>query len=301
MILTILSAALIPGNLKAENSDSTGVPRWRKPAVWSIGAAGIAGTHTFLYSTWYSKYPKSKFHWLNDNAEWLQMDKAGHAWWSYFMTVNGASAFRYAGYNRQKSALYAAGITFAFQGLIEWQDGRSAQWGASAGDLVANTAGVGFALWQSYRWGRPRIPFRISFRATPIAPIRPTMFGSTFAERVLKDYNGQTYWVDLNPQRMQVRPGWWPKWLGFSVGYGANGMLGGHDNVWVDDNGLTHDYSSVARYRQYFISPSISFGYVQSRNSLVRFLCFVTDRVRIPMPALEFNKPEGVRFHPVYW
>ena len=33
---------------------------------------------------WYKNYPKSNFHFVNDNSSWLQMDKFGHAATSYY-------------------------------------------------------------------------------------------------------------------------------------------------------------------------------------------------------------------------
>ena len=36
-----------------------------------------------LYSLWYKKYPQSKFHFFNDNQEWLQVDKVSHAYGAY--------------------------------------------------------------------------------------------------------------------------------------------------------------------------------------------------------------------------
>ena len=38
---------------------------------------GYGGTLIGLNAIWYAKYPRSGFHFFNDNAEWLQMDKAG--------------------------------------------------------------------------------------------------------------------------------------------------------------------------------------------------------------------------------
>src|SRR3979490_1446479 len=32
---------------------------------------------------WYKKFPHSKFHYFNDNAEWLNVDKVGHAATAY--------------------------------------------------------------------------------------------------------------------------------------------------------------------------------------------------------------------------
>ena len=40
----------------------------------AIGTATLIG----LNQVWYADYPRSDFHFINDNAEWLQMDKVGH-------------------------------------------------------------------------------------------------------------------------------------------------------------------------------------------------------------------------------
>ena len=40
------------------------------------------------------KYPKSKFHFINDNREWLQMDKFGHAMTSYYTGYLGVKAYK---------------------------------------------------------------------------------------------------------------------------------------------------------------------------------------------------------------
>src|SRR4051812_36262005 len=42
----------------------------------TVSAAAIS---TGLYFLWYRKHPRSRFHFFNDNAEWLQVDKIGHA------------------------------------------------------------------------------------------------------------------------------------------------------------------------------------------------------------------------------
>jgi hypothetical protein len=38
-----------------------------------------------LNQLWYADYARSDFHFINDNAEWLQMDKAGHIYSSYHL------------------------------------------------------------------------------------------------------------------------------------------------------------------------------------------------------------------------
>lgn len=230
------------------------------------------------------------------------MDKVGHAFSAYFIGANTAAFMRWAGYNQKKSALIGAAAGMLFQTPIEVFDGYSQGWGASKGDMVANLSGTLFAGVQNYYWGRARVPMRVTFHYSEFADLRPNLLGSNLPERMLKDYNGQTYWIDLNPERMKVRPGWWPKWLGLNLGYGANGMLGGDDNVWTDSKGRTFDFSTVPRYRQYYIGPSLSFGYLEKhRSPWLRALGFVSERIRLPLPVMEWNRPFGAKMHWMYW
>jgi hypothetical protein len=36
-----------------------------------------------LNQLWYADYPRSNFRFINDNADWLQMDKIGHFYSTY--------------------------------------------------------------------------------------------------------------------------------------------------------------------------------------------------------------------------
>lgn len=282
--------------------DSSALYKRRKIEAWTGLIGGTAAVHSALYTTWYSQYPKSPFHWFNDNAEWKQMDKVGHAFSSYFIGVNAAALFRFSGYSQKKSAIYGAISGMLFQTPLEIMDGYSSAWGASKGDLLFNSMGTVFAAWQNYKWGKPRIPIRITFHTTALAALRPNMLGATLPERLLKDYNGQTYWIDLNPNRLNLNWTKWPKWLGMNIGYGADGLLGGDDNIWTDSKGNEINRSDLPRYRQYYVGPSISFGYLQSTNRpILQLIGFVSERIRLPMPALEYNAHNGFQLHPLYW
>jgi hypothetical protein len=50
-----------------------------------VEAIAVTGALVGLNQLWYADYPKSDFHFINDNAEWLQMDKAGHIYSSYHL------------------------------------------------------------------------------------------------------------------------------------------------------------------------------------------------------------------------
>jgi uncharacterized protein YfiM (DUF2279 family) len=197
LLALLLSAACCKGmGLELSKSDSLSN---RKKFVWASNLGLPIGTYTGLYFAWYKDADFVPFHWKNDNNNWLQMDKAGHLFSGHFLAVNSAASFRYAGYSRKKSAVLGTLFSLGFQTTLEYFDGRSNTWGASYGDLIANTAGASFGGLQAYLWGKVRVPVRVTFRTTALASIRPEMLGSNLPERLLKDYNGQTYWVDINP------------------------------------------------------------------------------------------------------
>jgi len=50
----------------------------RVALVTAANVVGYGGALIALNAAWYAKFPRSGFHFFNDNAEWLQVDKAGH-------------------------------------------------------------------------------------------------------------------------------------------------------------------------------------------------------------------------------
>ncbi|MCC7297519.1 MAG: DUF2279 domain-containing protein [Bacteroidia bacterium] len=300
VLLGLLCTIAVHAQNDSTTKDSSQMHR-RKIAVWSVNTGVPVAMYAVLYNTWYKDYGLQKFHWTNDGQNWLQMDKVGHAFSGYFLAVNSAASFRYAGYNNKKSAVFGTAVSLGFQTALEYFDGRSPQWGASSGDLISNAVGAAFGGAQAFIWGKVKVPFRVTFRTTALHNIRPEILGSTLPERLLKDYNGQTYWLDFNFRKMGIKPNWWPKWLGISIGYSAEGMVGGDDNIWIDKNGNTQDYSSIIRYRQYLISPSLAFGYLKPKNKILRTLLLITDYWRLPMPTMEFNSLKQPRFRWIYW
>jgi hypothetical protein len=120
---------------------------------------------------------------------------------------------------------------FAFLTAVEVLDGFSSEWGASSGD---NCKCFGTALFvsQELLWKEQRITPKFSFHTTQYAQYRPNVLGSSLAEQMLKDYNGQTYWLSVNLHSFYKGS----KSLNglIAIGYGANGMLTGNG----ENNGL---------------------------------------------------------------
>ena len=143
---------------------------------------------------WYKKFPHSKFHYFNDNGEWLQVDKVGHATTAYNIAAIQSDLFCWAGVSRGTSALIGTGTALAFMTMIEIMDGHSTKWGFSKGDMLANLAGCLLHQGQQWMWGQQRVGLRYSYHGTIFPQYYPAELGSNLPQRMLKDYNGQTYY-----------------------------------------------------------------------------------------------------------
>ena len=73
--------------------------------VLGTEVVGYAGTMIGLNQLWYKNYPRSSFHFFNDNQEWLQMDKMGHITTSYYVGWAGIKVLKWTGAKRKKSHL----------------------------------------------------------------------------------------------------------------------------------------------------------------------------------------------------
>jgi len=291
----IFSAILLQagGDLSSQ-SDTLQGRLERKSLIIGAASTTVIG-HAVLYRVWYLDYPQQPFHWFNDNRGWLQMDKAGHAFSAFALAHRGAEAWKSTGANRKQSAIYGTACALLFQTPIEIFDGFSAGYGASYGDLIANTTGALLAGYQHYRLGDAPVLLRWSYAGSHYASIRPNMLGSNLPERMLKDYNAQRYWISWHPHEVN---GKWPKWLGLSLGYGANGMLGANANTWKDAAGNAFDFTHINRYRRWFIAPDIRLSRIPVRQKGLKMLFRMLDMYRLPMPALELSQGR-LQMHPI--
>jgi len=262
-----------------------------------IGEAVFAvGTYAALSGLWYADYDKSDFHFINDNAEWKQMDKAGHVFSSYHLSSQSANLFRWSGMEQQKSAIYGAATGFIFVSAIEIFDGFSQEWGASAGDLGANFAGTALYIGQELLWREQRIIPKFSFHKTQYASMRPEVLGSTITEQIFKDYNGQTYWLSANLHSFFKESQMLPKWLNVAFGYGATGMITGED---VPVNLVFLPEKS--QMRQYYFSLDADLTKIRTKSHILKTIFSLVNTVKIPAPAVEVTSRGSVKFHPLYF
>lgn len=275
--------------------DPQGIRQGRFIGVVVGTAAFYTVTLLLLRKQWYKK--KVPFHSFNDNREWLQMDKIGHAATAYGMSRGGYELMRWSGVNEQASILTGGLLALLFQTTIEVFDGHSEGWGFSKGDMVANVAGTALFMGQQYSAGQQVVSLKYGFRKTIFPPYRPNVLGSTTGVQMLKDYNGQQYWLSVNVASvLPVGPSF-PRWLNLDFGYSGSGMIGGHANPpVVDKEGKEVKFE---RYRQFFISPDADLSRIDAFSpSLQRFIG-TAQFFKIPAPSLEYNRIKGLRFHPL--
>ncbi|WP_396600717.1 DUF2279 domain-containing protein [Algibacter sp. R77976] len=254
----------------------------------SIGALTLVG----LNQLWYKDFERSKFHTINDNNEWLQMDKLGHVFTSYQMGKHGAQVLNWSGVNKRDQLIYGATLGFTFLTAVEVLDGYSEEWGFSWGDIIANGTGTGLYVGQELLWNEQRIALKYSFHQTKYAKLRPDKLGETYLEQILKDYNGQTYWLSANLHSF-FKESKIPKWLNIAVGYGGEGMLTGIKDI--DNQVLTNNQ----RYRQYYLSFDLNLNAIKTNSKLLRSVFDVVNMIKLPFPTLEINK-KGTVFHLFY-
>jgi uncharacterized protein YfiM (DUF2279 family) len=258
-----------------------------------ITEASVVGLSLLgLNQLWYNDFERSKFHTLNDGNEWLQMDKVGHAFSAYQLGKFGAQSLKWSGVEEKQQLLYGATLGLGYLTVVEIFDGFSKEWGFSWTDMAANSAGTGLYIGQQLLWKEQRIALKFSFHRTQFAPQRPNKLGNGLTEEILKDYNGQTYWLSANISSF-IKNEKIPKWLNVAFGYGATGMLSGDSN--------TINFQNQERLRQYYLSLDVNLERIPTNSHVLKTLFSVFNSIKIPFPALEINSQGRVNTHVLYF
>lgn len=273
-----------------ENSDSLNRQR-----IWALGTTTSAGTGItlgILSKAWYSDYDIVPFHFFNDAQDWLGIDKLGHSLSAFYGGLYGYNALKWTGLSEKKSVWIGGLYGYAFLLVTETFDGFSSGWGASPADLLANTIGTGLFIGQQLGFKKQIIVPKFSFSYTNFAQYRPNLLGSSYYDRWLKDYNGQTYWLSASFSDLNINSKYIPTWLALSIGYGADGMLGGFTNPIINADGITLPY--FERTRAYYLSFDINWLKIKTKshfwNAFLKGMSFV----KFPFPAVGYERGRWV-------
>jgi len=256
----------------------------------SLGAVTLIG----LNNLWYKDFPRSKFHAINDFNEWKQMDKLGHAFTSYQLGRVGADVLNWSGVSKKNQLIYGATLGFTFLTAVEILDGYSKEWGFSWSDIGANALGTGLFIGQELLWEEQRLQLKFSFHNTKYAKLRPDKLGENFLQEIIKDYNGQTYWLSANLHSF-FKDSKIPKWLNIAAGYGVDGLLT-RINEPVDNLFTNQD-----RIRQYYLSFDVNLSKIKTESQVLKTIFSVLNVIKVPLPTISINSKKRVVFHLFYF
>jgi hypothetical protein len=262
-----------------------------------LGASSV-GSLVGLGTIWYEDLGSNGFKFRDDWRDWLQMDKVGHAYSGYLITNNIYQSYRWVGLDKDKSLIIGSAAGFGYLLAFEVLDGLSDEWGFSWSDIGANTVGVGLFFLQQEYWKEQRIRMKFSSSASPYAQYRPEVLGSNYTERLLKDYNGQTYWMSVNPYSFLHDNSRFPKWLNIAFGYSIDERLYGSQNTAnFEIDGQERVFTSK---RQYLLSLDIDLQKIPVKQPWLKTVFHTLNHVKIPFSALEYSNT-GFKFHGIYF
>ena len=282
----LLCSCTLAGFSQSPDTTLSHVNKKRLNTMIISSSTAYAGAMAGLNSLWYSNAPRESFHFFNDAPEWKQMDKVGHFYSAFQLSYIGSRSLQWANVPKRKSDLAGSLISFGILTSIEVFDGFSSSYGASVSDLAANTLGSAFYIGQNVLWDEVRIYPKFSFHQTSFAALRPEVLGNNLSQQVLKDYNGQTYWLSVDMDKFMP----FPRWLNLAVGYGVNGMTSARRDS-------SSPYTPV---RQYYLSLDLDLTAIHTRSKVLKTVIFFANMIKVPMPTLEFSK-NGTRAHALYF
>ena len=274
--------------LASEEIDSSCVNKKRLNTLIIGTGVAYGASLIALNNAWYKKQ-RTSFHFFNDNAEWNQVDKAGHFYSAYQLSRFGNQLLLWTNLSEKKSAIWSTAMSQVFMVTIDIFDGFSSEYGFSWGDITANILGGGLFLSQQLAWHEQKIKVKFSFHYTDYAALRPELLGDGYMEEILKDYNGHTYWLSFDIYALANKNPKIPSWLNLAIGYGAEGMVYASEN-----NNIANGYES---YRQFYLGIDFDLSHIKTKSKFVNSVLFIMDMIKLPAPAIEWNNG-GVNY---YW
>ena len=247
-----------------------------------------------INEVWYKNYARSDFHFFDDLKEWNGMDKIGHACTSYQLNKISHSLFKKN--NIKKPLLKSSVYTFGYMLGVELLDGYSTEWGFSIYDVIGN--GLGTILYTLQERKFKNQPFEIKFSShkSTYASCRPSLLGENRLQQILKDYNGQTYWLTFNYNEL------WNKriklfdYIDFAFGYSIDGFTGGHNNPEISScNCLISNCNNLKRTSQFIFSVDLNTSKIKNKHPILGKFLLPFDIVKIPFPAFILNNSKNFK------
>jgi len=302
-IVTLLVCLLFirPETLKAQDN-STSCDTTRKNKTIGYKAIGFttvyyAGSLYLLGETWYENKERVPFHFYNDNAVYLQVDKFGHMFGSYVYSYFGYYGLLKLSTTRKDALIYGSTLGFVLQFPIEIMDGLHEGYGFSWGDIAANSMGSVLVSGQELLFKEKLIKYKFSYWESVYSTRANGYLGTNSFNRIFNDYNGHTYWLSC-PINKIIPNKITPDWLNIAIGYGANGMYGEFENI-TSYNGVA--IPETERYRQYLLSLDIDWTRIKTDSKFLQILFKGMTFIKLPFSALEYNSKGKLKGYWIYY
>jgi len=298
--LLILSFSLISTGIFAQSQFTTLYPdtinKKRLYTTIGIGAGVYVSGISFLNYIWYKDSERVPFNFYDDSKGYLQMDKFGHAYAAYWESYTAYYALRRAGVSKKKALIYGGPVGLIFQTPIEIFDGMYEGWGFSWPDMIANAFGPALFVIQEAAFDQQVFLMKFSYSPS-IYPDYHSHLGESQIERFFMDYNAHTYWLSGNIQKLTgVKK--IPSWINLAFGYSANGMIYEFENPTFYRG---EPFPELERYRQFIFSLDVDFTRIHTDKKWVRTLFRAMNLIKVPFPAIELNRVDGLKFRSLYF
>lgn len=250
-----------------------------------------------LGETWYKDRKRVPFHFYDDTKGFLQVDKFGHVFGSYVYSYFGYHYLLNSGLSRNEALYFGATLGTILQFPIEIMDGLHEDYGFSWSDVGANAMGSALVLGQELLFKEQIAKYKFSYWESTYSDKANGYLGNSSLDRLLKDYNGHTYWLSVPLNRL-LPGGEIPAWMNIAIGYGANGMYGEFGNI-SSHNGVV--IPETIRYRQYLVSLDIDWTRIETNSEFLKIVLQAMTFIKLPFPALEYNSTGRFRWYWLYY
>jgi hypothetical protein len=298
---SLLILWLLPVTLSAQEiesaRDSLKIEKGTLYKALAFTGAYYATSIYVMNKTWYKDKEKVPFHFYNDNSGYLQVDKFGHMLGGYVYSYIGYFGFLKLGASRKEALIFGSTLGFVLQFPIEIMDGVHEGYGFSWGDIAANMMGSTLVYGQELLFKEQVVKYKFSYWESEYTKNSNGYYGKTTMNRLLKDYNGHTYWFSVPLNKFVFRQTLLP-WFNIAFGYGANGMYGEFENI-INYNGVA--IPETERYRQFLFSLDIDWTRIKTESKFLQLLFKGMTFVKLPFPTLEYNSKGQFKGYWIYY
>ena len=252
--------------------------------LFIAGTIITAGEYYFLDYIYHNN-DLVPFYFINDLKGFLQMDKFHHMYGSYLESTFGYNFLMSSGLKKNNALFLGGSLGFLLQTPKELLDGHFSGHGFSWGDIAANATGSAIFISQELLFNEQIAKLKFSFSKSEHVDISNGYLGKDIWSRYMRDYNGHTYWLSLNANKVFLRSRL-PGWISIAAGYSCNGILGAYENI-DQYNGIR--IPDIQRYRQFIFSLDIDWSEVPVKSKFLKQLFKSLNYFKIPFPSIEVN------------